>query len=237
VEKLFERYYDDYDPLYLARKVRLYSSPESVVLDLGAGSSNSWPHGLRGSVRRLVGIDPSDQIIGNNCVDEAVVGRSEELPFRDDSFDIVLSHNVVEHLANPLSSFREIARVLKPGGVVLLQTPNFYYYAIVASQLTPHWFHRFFVGRLGTRVSVEEVFPTFYRLNTARAVRRLMATCGLQVVELELLSGPPGYLRFSPIAFMLGVFYQRTVENFFPSLRKEIVAIARKAVLPQPGNV
>jgi SAM-dependent methyltransferase len=228
VERLFDRYYDDYDPLYLARKVRRFSSPDAIVLDLGAGSSNGWPHGLRGSVKQLIGIDPCDQIVGNNCVDGAVMGRSEELPFGDNSFDIVLLHNVVEHLAAPLSSFREIARVLRPGGVLLLQTPNLYYYAMVGSRMTPHWFHRYFLGKLGTRVSLDEIFPTFYRVNTARAVRRLMATCGFQVVEIELLSGPPGYLRFSPLAFMLGVLYQRTVEKLIPPLRKEIIAIAKK---------
>ncbi|HXW83501.1 MAG TPA: class I SAM-dependent methyltransferase [Candidatus Binataceae bacterium] len=46
------------------------------------------------------------------------------LPFRDASFELVLMLEVIEHLADIPHALREIARVLKPGGVAILSTPN-----------------------------------------------------------------------------------------------------------------
>lgn len=47
-----------------------------------------------------------------------------EMPIPASSFDMVLAVEVVEHLENPRQTVREIARLLKPGGVAILSTPN-----------------------------------------------------------------------------------------------------------------
>jgi ubiquinone/menaquinone biosynthesis C-methylase UbiE len=47
---------------------------------------------------------------------------AQALPFGDDAFDTVFSHAVIEHVADPLAYLREIRRVLKPRGLVFLQT-------------------------------------------------------------------------------------------------------------------
>lgn len=47
---------------------------------------------------------------------------AERLAFPDDSFDIVISHNVFEHLPNPVAVMREISRVLRAGGVAHIHT-------------------------------------------------------------------------------------------------------------------
>lgn len=49
---------------------------------------------------------------------------AEKLDFRDSSFDIALCSDVIEHLPDPALCFREINRVLKPGGTLILTTPN-----------------------------------------------------------------------------------------------------------------
>jgi SAM-dependent methyltransferase len=51
-----------------------------------------------------------------------VVGDAHHLPFRDDVFDRVFAFNVFEHLTDPKKAAREILRVLKPGGSVVIHT-------------------------------------------------------------------------------------------------------------------
>jgi SAM-dependent methyltransferase len=79
----------------------------------------------------VVGIDLSDRFedAGTVLAREKGVANicfartdGQALPFRTDAFDSVFSHAVIEHVADPLAYLREIRRVLKPGGLVFLQT-------------------------------------------------------------------------------------------------------------------
>ena len=54
-----------------------------------------------------------------------VVTPGSPLPYPDDRFDLVVSMDVIEHLVDPLPWVRELVRVLRPGGVALLTTPNY----------------------------------------------------------------------------------------------------------------
>jgi SAM-dependent methyltransferase len=77
------------------------------------------------------------------------------LPFREETFDIVLCTEVLEHLDAPDSALRELHRVLKPGGKLLLTTP--FAYAIHYAP-TDYWrYTRFGLGRLLRGFRVEEV--------------------------------------------------------------------------------
>jgi SAM-dependent methyltransferase len=80
--------------------------------------------------RRVVGVDVSHRAI-EAATAAAVDGRPEflaidglSLPFADASFDLVTSFQVLEHVLDPLPYLREIARVLRAGGTVVLTTPN-----------------------------------------------------------------------------------------------------------------
>ena len=53
-----------------------------------------------------------------------VNGAGEQLPFGDTSFDLVIAWDVVEHVQNPALLLAELARVLRPGGRVLLTVIN-----------------------------------------------------------------------------------------------------------------
>lgn len=58
------------------------------------------------------------------AVPRALAAAGEFIPFADDSFDIVLSHEVIEHVADDRRSASELLRVAKPGGRILLFCPN-----------------------------------------------------------------------------------------------------------------
>ncbi|MCI5058783.1 MAG: class I SAM-dependent methyltransferase [Flavobacteriales bacterium] len=62
--------------------------------------------------------------VEKKCKSTRVVGSILEMPFEDNSFDVVVSSEVIEHIPEPLKAIDEIYRVLKPGGIVILSTPN-----------------------------------------------------------------------------------------------------------------
>jgi len=61
-----------------------------------------------------------------------VEGSLLELPFDDNSFDYVISSDVIEHTPNPLDAVKELIRVLKPGGKICITVPNrtFWYFSV-----------------------------------------------------------------------------------------------------------
>jgi len=62
--------------------------------------------------------------VNKRCNSKTVVGSVTHLPFKDDSFDIVLATEVIEHSSNPAKGFAELVRVAKPGGKVVVTVPN-----------------------------------------------------------------------------------------------------------------
>jgi len=56
--------------------------------------------------------------------DRVVNATGEALPFKPNTFDLILSHEVLEHVANDRAAINEIVRTLKPGGRLVLFCPN-----------------------------------------------------------------------------------------------------------------
>jgi SAM-dependent methyltransferase len=93
--------------------------PGAHVLDAGAGEC---PHAPLFAHTRYVRLDRG---IGDKTWDYTkieVLGDISELPFRDNSFDAVINIQVLEHLKEPSIGVNEMARVLKPGGELILTT-------------------------------------------------------------------------------------------------------------------
>lgn len=216
------------DPLVFSETVSRYLQPGHVVLEVGAGSGTIYPHSIRSKVARLVGLDPDPRVVDNPQLDQGVVGVCEDLPFPDASFDVVFHRMVAEHLPTPVIATREIARVLKPGGLFFMHTPNRLHYSMIAAQVTPLWFHQIYMHRLGTRKDARDVHRAYYRMNSTRDIRRICQDASLEVLELQFINSPPGYLRFSALTFLAGALYQKTVEKAVSWLRPGIFLAAVK---------
>jgi SAM-dependent methyltransferase len=186
------------------------------VLDLGAGGGKSGPVNFRGDVECVVGVDPDSVVGANRCIDRAVVGVAEGLPFGAGTFDVVFSDWVVEHLPNPGRAVAEVFRVLKPSGFFFFRTGNLLHYSYAIAASTPHWFHRIVANRVRALEADEaETHPTYYRMNTAGAVRRCLGAVGFIEEELLMIEPEPSYLMFSASSFMLGLAYERLVNQSY----------------------
>jgi SAM-dependent methyltransferase len=205
-----------------------YVPAGSVLLDAGCGRGRTFLYRRRLPTVRVVGLDISPHARDNPNVDSQALGNLEALPFADASFDAVLSTHVAEHLARPEAAFAEMARVLRPGGRLLLLTPNRRHYVPLLARLLPTGLHAAVNRRRG--LGEHDVFPTLYRANTAADLRRLAAGAGLCLERLEAFETEPEYLAFHPLAYAAGVLYERVVNRYraLAPLRVNLLLVARK---------
>lgn len=110
----------------------LIFKPGERVLDAGCGDG-SILFALKNHFDvSIVGADFSEEALANagkNSIRKGYALESHkadtrELPFQDNSIDKIFSLGVVEHLPNPENAVNELARCLKPNGVLVLMTPN-----------------------------------------------------------------------------------------------------------------
>ena len=74
--------------------------------------------------------DASRQLLAANGIDQGRIldAKGENLPFEDETFDIVYSANVLEHTDNPALVLKEAIRTLKRGGLLYIEVPNYLSY-------------------------------------------------------------------------------------------------------------
>lgn len=205
-----------------------YVGPEDVILDAGCGSGRVFQHRLAGRTRFVLGVDVTDEPRANANIDGATKGDLRALPLRDASFDAVILSHVAEHLTEPEASFRELARVLRPGGRLFVLTPNRWHYVPLMARLLPHRLHLAFNRWRG--LDTRDIFPTAYRANTAGRLRALAHNAGLTVERLERFETEPEYLAFHLAPYALGVAYERLVNRFaaLAPLRVSLLLVGRK---------
>lgn len=202
--------------------------PGDRLLDAGCGSGRLFTYNLRGRASLVVGVDTSPDVAHNPNIDAPLRASLTVLPFASETFDLIICKHVLEHLADPKAAFRELARVLSPQGRLLLLTPNRFHYVPLLASLLPHRVHRLVAS--GRGLTPADVHPTVYRANTPRRLRRLARQAGLRVVGLRVFETAPVYLAFHPLAFALGVAYERLVNRFeaLSFLRANLLAVLHK---------
>jgi SAM-dependent methyltransferase len=107
------------------RKVVKYIPENSKVLDLGCGLAGDFLRRVEPKISSGVGIDVAiSQADKNPKIKLMEYDLDLGLPFLNEEFDVVVSMANLEHLEKPLEMFREIRRVLKKGGILVLTTPT-----------------------------------------------------------------------------------------------------------------
>ena len=98
--------------------------PSVKILDLGCGHGHILSY-LREKGRDAYGLDiNADSLKHRNLKGYFVCGDAHNLPLRDNSLDVVLAFELVEHLKEPRRALEEIRRILKRRGILLLTSPT-----------------------------------------------------------------------------------------------------------------
>jgi SAM-dependent methyltransferase len=203
--------------------------PGVTLLDFGAGRGTGFERHrapavtqllhLAPKVLRRIGVDVDPRVQQNPALDEAYLLKPEDdyrIPLPAASVDAILADWVLEHLPNPLASFAECHRVLRQGGLFAARTPNGWHYSYVVSRTVGSTA----LGPLLLRVSQPfrakyDVYPTHYRANTPRTVRKLLAAAGFRQIEVCSHEPEPAYLMFSRPTLLLGWAYERAAHRGF----------------------
>lgn len=145
-----------------------------ILLDVGCGTGGLWPF-VRGRFRRCLGVDA---VRYEELPDEIEFRRIDLdagcVPLPDAGADVVVSVETIEHLENPRAFMRELVRVAKPGGHVVITTPN---QLSLLSLLT-----LVVKGRFSAFQDVH--YPAHLTALLEVDLRRIAAECGLTEVDI-----------------------------------------------------
>jgi SAM-dependent methyltransferase len=141
-----------------------------VDLDQAGGA---WQD-LRGEGRTVIGIDIEQTGVENPVIDEfRLIGGDGRWPLDDGSVDLAVSDFVLEHVTDPEDFVRELARVLRPGGMFIARTISRHSVLAAAARLVPNDHHAKALERLQPGREERDVFRTAYKMNTRKDLDRL----------------------------------------------------------------
>lgn len=165
------------------RLLKAHLGPGSNVLEIGCGAGNlllqavvkdSFPVALDLSMQALTFVRSRLQATASGpdapCSHACIQGIGELLPLPADSFDCIILSEVIEHLEQPENSIREAARVLRPGGRLLVTTPNYRSLWPVMEWVVDR-------SNKAPRMAGEQHISRF----KPASLRRLLAGCGLDI--------------------------------------------------------
>jgi SAM-dependent methyltransferase len=122
------------------------------VLDAGCGSGrNMIEFSSLGTVTGIELSETSVALARRREAGEIVSGSVLEMPFPDDSFDLAVSLDVIEHLDDDLTALRELRRTVAPGGALLVTVPAYQWLWSGHDEINHH--HRRYTRRSLQRVA------------------------------------------------------------------------------------
>lgn len=208
------------------------------LLDVGCGGGYLSEEFARDGFE-VVGVDPAAASIEAARAHAIVsgleigyhVGRGESLPFEDRSFDVVACCDVLEHVEDPGVVIREVARVLRPGGVFLFDTVNRTFRSRVV--LICVWQD---LNLAGLRDKNMHVWDKFIRPEELTA---LVRAAGLQPGEMNGLSPTKHPLRLASALLRVrrGVASPEEIANTFQLKESDDCAVSYMGWAVKPSAV
>jgi len=181
----------------IALEALLRHIPSAAISLLDVGSNRgSFVNAVRESLptATITAVEPDERVaetVAGRA--ELIVARIEDTRFEDGRFDVVHSCHTIEHLAHPLASLKEHARVLKEGGILILDAPNIA--LIGADDVVEEWFidkHlTHFAERTLTRMVEAAGFAIIERPDAADRENLFLVARKTTHVRAPILPDPP----------------------------------------------
>lgn len=172
------------------------------LLNVGAGASIVIENELTKTNPSFIcdRLDITNHIIEHPQVEKNIIASVESMPMiPDTTYDVVFANYVLEHVHNLEKTTRELYRILKPGGLVVVSIPNVAAPEFKISKHTPLWFHRLIRGKPGHEIS--------YAYKNLSELIRFFTTAGFKLESHQQSAFTYGYLYHFPIINLLGKAY------------------------------
>jgi 2-polyprenyl-3-methyl-5-hydroxy-6-metoxy-1,4-benzoquinol methylase len=174
-------------------------------LDVGGGrdvfpTNPALARRLAARCGRLVGVDPDDNIWANPFVHERAQATVEEY-HSDRPFDLATLRMVAEHITDPPAAVAALARLVRPGGKVVLFTVNWWSPITLCSWAVPFHLHHT-VKRVLWKTEERDTFPTAYRMNTRGRLAQLFRAGDFREVGFAYLDDCRTFGRFGLLNFL-----------------------------------
>jgi 2-polyprenyl-3-methyl-5-hydroxy-6-metoxy-1,4-benzoquinol methylase len=153
--------------------------PHARVLEVGCGTGATGALAIaRGRAGRYVGIElvESAAAQAREVLNEVLVGDVErmDLTWQPSSFDALVLSEVLEHLVDPQTTLKRLARLLRPGGMVLASSPNISHWRVIRELM---------LGRFD--LADQGVFDrTHLRWFTPQSFTRMFSDAGFRVTRV-----------------------------------------------------
>ncbi len=186
------------------------------VLDLGCGDGHHALEALRAGCR-VVAADIDASVVHRTArrlsLRNAAVADAQHLPFHDAAFDAVVCTETLEHVQDDVTAMREVARVLRPGGLLLASVP---------SHFTEQAYWRLSPGYL-------EIPGGHVRIYTPRLVTQRLRSAGFRVRSLR-------YVHFLDSLFWLRFAVEDRLRRLRPRTPEQaLTLLAETLARPDPA--
>jgi cyclopropane fatty-acyl-phospholipid synthase-like methyltransferase len=179
----------------LARTASLGLPPGAKILDAPCGGAAALTLALREQGFAAIGADLDTEAkskLGEGFVEVNLDGA---LPWAEGTFDAVFSTEGIEHLENHYSFLREVNRILKPGGILVLTTPN-----ITALRSRVRFLGSGFFGRDGRPLNESARHPLHHiGLATFPELRYELRMCGFRIMDVR-------HTHIKPVSYFYAIY-------------------------------
>lgn len=224
----------------LSRRHRLASPwlpwPRQHLVDVGCGNGAQTLE-FSENFDRLSGIDINEEYLGEfqreitrrglGARVRTAASEGAAIPVDDHSADCVMSFTVLEHVPDQMASLREMHRILRPGGRLILTVPNRWWIFETHGADLPllPWNRVPLVSWWPKKLHDRYARARIYR---KREIRQLVREAGFTVDSTFNLTAPLDVMTWAPLQKTLRALFFRSDRTVFPFLATEIMVVASR---------